>query len=157
MKISNILCPIDFSTHNQEANEYASVLASSTGAKIIYLHITTPQAPYGHFGNVDPSEMMAKDLKSLKSYRPTVAGVKASWEVDFGPTAPRIVEFANDRSVSLIVIGTHGRTGLRRVLMGSVAESVIRQAKCPVLAIKSPMPEKETACANAKFVDDVRG
>ena len=157
MKINTILCPIDFSMHNHEVNDYASALASSTGAKIVYLHITTPEAPYGDYGNVDPSEMMAKDLKRLKNYQPTVAWVKHNWEVDFGPTAQRIVEFANDRSVSLIVIGTHGRTGLPRVLMGSVAESVIRQAKCPVLAIKLPMPEGKTACANSKFVDELRG
>lgn len=157
MQINTILCPVDFSERNQEANEYASVLASSTGAEIVYLHITTPEAPYGDYGNVDPSAMMAEDLKRLQSYQPTVAEVKARWEVDFGPTAKRIVEFANDHSVSLIVIGTHGRTGLQRVLMGSVAESVIRQAKCPVLAIKPKLVEAESADVDSEFADEIKG
>ena len=80
--------------------------------------------------------MMAKDLARLKKIQPTEEGVAASWEIDFGPPAKRIVEFANSNDVDLIVIGTHGRSGLGRVLMGSVAEAVVRKAKCPVLAIK---------------------
>jgi nucleotide-binding universal stress UspA family protein len=136
MNIRKILCPVDFSDPNQAANEFASVLARSTGAEIVYFHVTLPEAPYGAYGSVDPSEMMAQDLARLKKIRPTVEGVKASWEVDFGPSSKRIVQFAEKHDVDLIVIGTHGRSGLKRVLMGSVAEAVVRKARCPVLAIK---------------------
>ena len=144
MKIRKILCPVDFSSHNQTANEYASVLANSTGAEIVYFHVTLPEAPYGSYGSLDPSEMMAKDLARLKKVLPTVEGVTASWEVDFGPPAKRIVEFADKNDVDLIVIGTHGRSGLERVLMGSVAEAVVRKAKCPVLAIKPQTDAKQS-------------
>ena len=136
MKIHKILCPIDFSKHNQIANEYASILASSTGAEIIYFHVTVPEAPYGAYGNIDPSDIMARDMRRLRKVVPSVAGVSATWEVDFGPTAKRIVQFSNEHAVDLIVVGTHGRSGIDRVLMGSVAEAVVRKAKCPVLAIK---------------------
>ncbi|MDG2014171.1 MAG: universal stress protein [Pirellulaceae bacterium] len=136
MKIKKILCPIDFSKHNQIANEYASILAGATGAEMVYFHVTVPEAPYGAYGNTDPSEMMAKDMLRLREVVPSVDGVLATWEVDFGPTAKRIVQFSNEHAVDLIVIGTHGRSGIERVLMGSVAEAVVRKAKCPVLAVK---------------------
>ena len=68
---------------------------------------------------------------------PTVEGVEALHEVQSGPPADRIVGYANEHDIDLIVMGTHGRTGLGRLLMGSVAEAVVRQAECPVLALKS--------------------
>ena len=101
----------------------------------------------------DPSELMGQDLARLKSIQPTVEGVQASWQVDFGPPAQRIVEYANENDVDLIVIGTHGHTGLRRVLMGSVAESVVRKAECPVLAIKTQVDSKENGTPPADPAD----
>ena len=59
--------------------------------------------------------------------------------------ADRIVEYAANNDVDLIIMGTHGRTGLRRVLMGSVAESVVRHAECPVLALKAASPVSQGA------------
>jgi nucleotide-binding universal stress UspA family protein len=58
-----------------------------------------------------------------------------------GDPAQVIVQFARERGCSLIVMGTHGRTGLERLLMGSVAEQVVRKAPCPVLTVKTPVPE----------------
>lgn len=62
-----------------------------------------------------------------------------------GDAAAEILQVADEVGADLIVLGTHGRTGLGRVLMGSVAEAVLRRARCPVLTLKSPLPEAESA------------
>jgi universal stress protein A len=138
MHINKILCPIDFSDFNQAANEYACILAKSTGAEIVYLHASLPLATtYGSYGYIDMDEEAQRDQKRLEKIKPTIDDIKASHEIRFGTPAVMIVDFANEHDVDLIVMGTHGRTGVRRVVMGSVAEAVVRRAKCPVLAIKS--------------------
>jgi universal stress protein A len=137
MNIKKILCPIDFSDFNKSANAYASMLAKSTGAEIVYLHVFLPDVPFGSYAYVDPEQDEKLDLKQLKTIQPTVPGVKVSYVVECGPAKDRIVEYANENDIDLIVMGTHGRTGLGRLLMGSVAEAVVRKAECPVLALKS--------------------
>lgn len=137
MNIKRILCPIDFSDFNQAANEYASLLAQSIGAEIIYLHVSLPDVPYGSYAYIDVAEEEARDQKRLEEIKPTVEGVDVSYVVEFGSPIDKILEHAKEHDVDLIVMGTHGRTGLGRVLMGSVAEAVVRKSECPVLAIKS--------------------
>jgi universal stress protein A len=147
MDIQRILCPIDFSEFNQIANRHASILAKSTGARIIYLHVCLPDAYRTPAELVDQKEEEEALRKQLKTYQPTEAGVEASWVLEYGIPAERIIHYANENDIDLVVIGTHGRTGILRVLMGSVAETVVRQAECPVLAIKdhvSADPETES-------------
>ncbi len=138
MHINKILCPIDFSDFNQAANEYASILAESTGAAIIYLHVSLPLATtYGSYGYIDIDQEAVRDQKRIEKIKPTIEGVGCSYEIRFGSPAVMIIDFAEENNVDMILMGTHGRTGLRRAVMGSVAEAVVRKAKCPVLAIKS--------------------
>lgn len=145
MNIKRLLCPIDFSVYGQAANEYASVLAKSTGATIHYLHSSLPEVSYGSYAYVDVEQEAAQNLKRLKEVKPTADGVPAVYTVEFGPPVDQIVKYAKENDIDLIVMGTHGRTGLRRVLMGSVAEGVVRNAECPVLAIKSDSKVLEDA------------
>ena len=140
MNIKKILCPIDFSDFNKPANEYASMLAKSTGASIVYLHVSLPDVPYGSYAYIDPVQEEKRDRKQLETIKPTVEGVEASYVVESGPPKDRIVEYAIENDIDLIVMGTHGRTGLGRLVMGSVAEAVVRKAECPVLALKSNSP-----------------
>ena len=138
MKIKNILCPIDFSKFNIAANKYASMLAKSSGARIIYLHAYVPEIyakPPEYFDSDKETRRLARKLEEF--VKPVGGGVAASYVIEFGLPADRIVHYANNGDVDLIVMGTHGRTGLLRVLMGSVAEAVVRNARCPVLALKS--------------------
>jgi len=137
MNLNQILCPIDFSDFNQAANNYASVLAESTGAKLVYLHASLPEVPYGPYAPVDMQVDLKEDLERLQEVVPTVAGVACEYVVQFGSASEQILEYAEKNLVDLIIMGTHGRSGIQRVLMGSVAEAVVRQAKCPVLAIKA--------------------
>ncbi len=140
MNLKRILCPIDFSPDNKAANEYASMLADSTGAKIIYLHTFLPDVTYGSPALFDSKKEEKRLLAKLEEeFKPALKNIVGSYVVEFGTPADRITHFANENKIDLIVMGTHGRTGLRRVIMGSVAEAVIRRAECPVLAIKSDM------------------
>ena len=137
MKIDRILCPIDHSEFNQVANEYASTLAEATGARIVYLHVSTPDVPYGAHAYFDPETEEQQELQRLREFKPTKPNVEASYVIEFGSPIDRIVEYANENKIDLIVMATHGRTGILRVVMGSVAEAIIRKAECPVLALKA--------------------
>jgi universal stress protein A len=137
MNIKRILCPIDFSEFNEVTNQYASVLASASGAEIVYLHVSIPDIPYGTTVYVDLEQDEVRCRQQLETIKPTIEGIPASHVVEFGTPANQIVTYAKENDIDLIVMGTHGRTGFRRALMGSVAEVVVRKAECPVLALKS--------------------
>ena len=138
MNIQTILCPVDFSEYNLAANKYASTLARSTGGRIIYIHAFLPdpyETPPVYFDAAKTEQELGE--KREQFIKPVDSGIAVSYVVEFGLPTERIVHYANENDVDLIVVGTHGRTGLRRVLMGSVAEAVVRNANCPVLAIKA--------------------
>ena len=139
MEINRILCPLDFSDSGDAVNEYASTLASATGATLIYLHVTVPDINVDTYATlpVTLAEIQQEnDRRRLKRVKPTVEGVQFQHVVQYGFPKHVIVQYAIDHDVDLIVLGTHGRTGLTRLLMGSVAERVVRNANCPVMAIK---------------------
>ena len=141
MNIKKILCPIDFSEFNQLANELASELASETGASIVYLNIPEQEA-YDYSLSMYRTEKAA--LERLTEYRPSKPDVEYSHKVKISNlTAQTIIEFAEANDVDLIVLATHGRTGLPRFIMGSVAAHVVRKSKCPVLTVK-PELRKDT-------------
>ncbi len=154
MKLKKILCPIDFSDFSHAANEYASLLAESSGAEIIYLHVALPDVTFSSYAYVDLQKEAELDQKRLEEIQPTIGGIKASHEIEFGSPSNTIADFADEHDVDLIVMGTHGRTGWRRVTMGSVAEAVVRNASCPVLAIKSKTHFRQMSENSACQVDD---
>ena len=138
MNIKRILCPVDFSQYNHAANEYASMFAESTGAKIIYLHVFLP-SPLETPPEFFDAEKAEQDLigKMEEFIRPVGDEIPRAYALDMGLAADQIFAYSKEHEIDIIVIGTHGRTGLRRALMGSVAEAVVRRAECPVLPIKS--------------------
>lgn len=136
MDIKTILCPIDFSEFNQQANEIASVFAQRENAEIVYLTVPEQNSYNGDY-EYAMQRTAERELKKLKEFMPTRADINCKHEVVVSSrTAQAIVEFASDHGVDLIVMSTHGRTGLRRMLMGSVAEYVVRKATCPVLTLR---------------------
>ena len=143
MEIQRILCPIDFSDFSNALNEHASQLAASSGATLIYLHVHFPDVPYGSYEFVNLEEEAEHLLEQLRRYQPSQSDVKAEYAIEYGTPASTIVRFAKEHSVDMIVMGTHGRTGWRRVLMGSVAEDVVRHSPVPVLAVKPETPAEE--------------
>ena len=145
--IGAILVPTDFSASSRKAAEYAVELARQFGARVVLFHsFTVPQ-----FVTTDPcgpqhvgpalEEVQAAAEQQMQEFIDAgdLSGVNISTHVCAGAAAEQICEFAQREKMDLIVTSTHGRTGLMHVLIGSVAEHVVRHAQCPVLV----MPERE--------------
>ncbi|MCI0682257.1 MAG: universal stress protein [Gemmataceae bacterium] len=136
-----ILHPTDFSARSESAFQVAYALARDHRARLIVLHVREiPVAAYGEFGQlpVEPEqpEAIRAALDKLIGERADVAIEPC---VKSGDPTAEILTTAQETHSDMIVMGTHGRTGLGRLLMGSVAEQVLRKAPCPVLTVKAPM------------------
>ena len=137
MAAHKILYPTDFSAMSLTALEAATSLARERGATLVIVHVEEPPLDYaGVDFDYRPEAARDEILGKLKRLVPTDVSVLVEHRLIAGVPAPTIVEMAQRENVDLIVMATHGRTGLRRVLMGSVAEEVVRTAKCPVLTVK---------------------
>ncbi|HTI72844.1 MAG TPA: universal stress protein [Candidatus Limnocylindria bacterium] len=141
-QIQRILVPLDFSAASGKALDYAISMAREHRAAITLLHVIPPPpyAPgYGgiEFGPVEEG-MRIGASKDLAAYCADIQreGIVAEGLVRVGSPGLEIVEAARSLKVDLIVISTHGRSGLKHLLMGSVAEVVVRQAPCPVLVVR---------------------
>jgi len=156
MNIIKILLPTDFSESSKAALGYASTLAAETGAKLIIAHVfnDTPVYLAGYAGMAtvpDYSEEVERaNRKLLEQVQPTKSNIQVEHRFLDGSPEKEIVGLADREQVDLIVMGTHGRTGLSRLLMGSIAEGVLRNAKCPVLTVKQPIPEDGAEESKAK-------
>jgi len=142
-----ICCPIDFSDASRAAMEVAADLARRTGAELVLLHAYPIPGYTFPDGSVVASPKMMQDLadqaeRHLEEWRVDAAGLaggRVTTQKAIGEPAAEIVAFARSAGVDLVVVGTHGRTGLEHALMGSVAERVVRRAHCPVLSVR-PTP-----------------
>jgi nucleotide-binding universal stress UspA family protein len=144
MQINHVMCPVDFSSCSSAAVAYASSLASEHQAELHLVHVYEEPFAYvegGIVGTVPPADL-EPDKKRFGEIVPTRADVRFRREFIIGNPADRLIEYARNHAVDLIVIGTHGRTGISRLLMGSVAEAVLRRAPCPVLTLKQPDKER---------------
>jgi nucleotide-binding universal stress UspA family protein len=138
--IHTILYPTDFSDHSAYAFRLACALARDYGARLVVLHVAEPPVVVGGEGvMVLPCaidlEALRERLDQLRLKDPKVV---VEHQLIEGEAASEILRVAAESKCDLIVMGTHGRTGLRRLLMGSVAEKVVRKAACPVLTVKTP-------------------
>jgi nucleotide-binding universal stress UspA family protein len=146
LTIRNILFPTDFSEQSVAAFHLASALARDHRASLTVLHVReTPVVPFAEFGSVPPVDLPPQSvvLEKMAQFEPPDTSTNVEYLVADGVPAEEIVKAATDRDCDLIVMGTHGRTGLGRLLMGSVAEQVMRKAPCPVLTLKNPLPAAE--------------
>ena len=139
----NILAPTDFSDVSNSAAAYAGRLAVATGARL-HLHHVVHDAMGGktmletqHLGHaMDDAEQEGKaKLEELLS-EDDRASLSLTSYVGFGPPADQITEYAAKNNIDLIVMGTHGRSGIEKMWLGSVTEKVLRQAGCPVLVVR---------------------
>jgi universal stress protein A len=139
---SQILVPTDFSSGSRLALDYALQLAQRLNASVHVLHVTEDPSVAGMWTEayVDLAQIRndrrcgARHL--MNKLLGEVGPAKITDEITSGPVARTITDAAADRAVSLIVMGTHGRTGLAHALVGSVAEQVMRMAGCPVLTVR---------------------
>lgn len=143
--LQRILIPTDFSSHSQTALNYACEFARRFDAELHLLHVVQDVyslLPEPAVAFPPPGEYMA-ELKAgaERALRealppPQDAGLRVVRAVCEGVPFLEIIRYARQQEIDLIVIGTHGRSGLAHVLMGSVAEKVVRKAPCPVLAVR---------------------
>jgi nucleotide-binding universal stress UspA family protein len=148
MDIRSILLPTDFSECGNYALSYAASLAKRFGASIICVNVIEPIVPtVGYSGMTDPlpiADITEQLEDSAERELPKLAeceeceGLEIEEMVVHGEAASEIVRVGRERNVDLIVIASHGRTGLGRILFGSTAEAVVRHASCPVLVVKPP-------------------
>jgi nucleotide-binding universal stress UspA family protein len=156
MPFNKILCPVDFSPGSQQAMRVAVQLATQHGAELVLVHswYLPPLADASDLGiSSDVVQQLSDDVKrglELATAEAAKLGAKrVRSRLVAGLPWQQIVEVAKHEASELLVIGTHGRTGLARVLIGSVAEMVVRHAPCPVLAIRDdnePRPFRKILC-----------
>jgi nucleotide-binding universal stress UspA family protein len=148
IEIKNILVPIDGSEYSLKAAQYATRIARIEKAQLFCIHVVTPRMPYGY---ATPAASSTKsryydDIKNkVESWFDNVRNIakdegifdiKTEIFIDVKSIIESIIEYATRRNIDLIVIGTRGRTGLRRFFMGSVANGVVQHAHCSVLLIR---------------------
>ena len=143
---SRILVPTDFSPPSDAALEYARILAAKFGSSLRILHVIDDPTASSDFV-ADGFAPSTEDIRTtmLEQARTRLEGLTnqvdrtryhAHADAVMGMPAPTIIDYAAATHASLIVMGTHGRTGLAHLLMGSVAEQVVRTAPCPVLTVR---------------------
>jgi len=144
-----IMVGIDFSEYSREAARYAAFLSQKLGAEIDFVHVCTMPAfantGYGSYAPLQVNEYVcrqkeieAEHVNELKRFVAEfeTPELKLSYFVLTGNPQAEILRHAVDRQIDLIVVGSHGRTGLSQILIGSVAEKILRRARCPVLTVK---------------------
>ena len=144
IRIQRILLPTDFSTYSACATRYACELAEKFDAELHLLHtleahvVPTPAFEMGLALPTYVNESRAAAEQSLAGVLDPrwSAGRKIIQAVIEGSPKVEIIRYARDRDIDLIVLATHGRTGLSHILIGSVTESVVRTAPCPVLTVR---------------------
>jgi nucleotide-binding universal stress UspA family protein len=127
--VRRILYATDFSSYSNQAYFHAIALAEHHEASLTISFVYTPGADSGE---------RRYWRRQLENIRPENPGIPVNHVFLEGDPATEIVRFANESGIDLVVMGTHGRTGVERLLMGSVAEKVMREAHCSVLVVKLP-------------------
>ena len=150
MKIKRILFPTDFSDYNNSALEYASALAAEADALLYIVHVDELHelnAAMGEAGYlmaaVVSQEGRPEVRERLENVLPTTNGIAFAHNYLTGSPVTEILKLAEAENIDLIVMASHGRSGIGRLLMGSVAESVMRKANCPVLIVRQPAVRRE--------------
>jgi nucleotide-binding universal stress UspA family protein len=143
MELTKVLVPTDFSNHSDQAIQWGASLAGKYGAQMLLLHVI-PSAVEEVSMHGSESETAIMDLEAkveAQLYEIASQELQESLQVDVkiavGKPAEEILRVANEEAVDLIVMGTHGRTGLTHVLLGSTAETVLRSAPCPVFTVRA--------------------
>ncbi len=146
--MKRIVCPTDFSERAAPAERQAVGLARALGAELVLVHVGT-EAPLWREGIYTPSvravfegqHQWAADHLAARAAALAAEGVAARAIVRVGVPWQEIVRLAVEEHADMIVMGTQGRAGLERLLLGSVAERVIRQAPCPVVTVRPDTEE----------------
>jgi nucleotide-binding universal stress UspA family protein len=146
LKMQRILCPVDFSEFSDRAYEYALSFARHFGAKLFVQHVIEPVVVLPRMYISPPlidqiyaeQDAGAEEKIHELTAKHSRNGVECEVVLQRGPVADSVLQFAEDQNIDLIAMGTHGRRGLDRIVLGSVTERVLRTAHCPVLGVHNP-------------------
>lgn len=139
LDIHRILVPVDFSESSRKAFQYAAATALEFGAEIWLVHVVqtypvVPEMPIAMLDTISPTTNSA--AQDLEEWAKTIGPIRTACAVRVGDPAAEIAGFAKLNHADLIVMATSGRTGLAHLVVGSVAEKVVRTAPCPVLIVR---------------------
>ena len=146
--IRSILVPIDFSIFSEEAMKWGIFLAKIFEAKLTLLHIVKPiiRSP-GYIKLLKEKKLSLREIAHLEMdkflMKFDLSDLKYTTKILMGEPAKKIAQVAKKENAQLIVMGTHGRSGLSHLILGSVTEKVLENASCDILAVKPPIKEKE--------------
>ncbi len=144
MKMRSIVVATDFSETSQAAMKLGTTLALDTGARLLIVHVDSPDVMFSG----DELDLLLTPVDNplaqqlLAHITPTDPRVPYEHHLLTGSASDEIVRFATEHHADLIVMGTHGGSGPWRLLLGSVAQYVVRHAPCPVLTVKASYPDK---------------
>ena len=147
-----IVHPTDFSESSRPAWEAACALARDYRARLFAVHVEPPGPVFAELGAIPPVPVDRDALeRRLSEVCPATKGLNVVHVLVDGEEATEILAFAEKAHADLIVMGTHGRSGFGRLIVGSVAEEVLRRAPCPVMTVRTPVPAvvREPAVAAA--------
>ncbi len=156
INVKRILCPTDFSDCSQISIACASALAADFGAELVFVHVDELPAAYieglgsgfaGHGYVPEPAHARDEIRQQLSRVVPTSPKVPYRHVYLRGNPAEEILQLAEKGQANLIVMGTHGHSAVFQLLMGGVAERVVREAKCPVLTVKNSAPNPDSSDA----------
>lgn len=142
--LKKILAPIDFSEYSMEALRGAMELAKDLDGELHIVHVVAP-----HFALLDKMREQARETLMLEEAEEELARIrkddcgnsaKVVTQVMVGPPVPKLVEYATQQQIDLILLATHGRTGIEHLMIGSVAEKLARYAPCSVLVFRRRKP-----------------
>lgn len=147
IQIKKILVSVDGSEYSLNAAKYAIRIAKDEKAQLFCIHVITPQIPYGYASAAastrgqyheeikDKVESWFDKIKDIAKAE-DIVDVKTEIFIDVKSVIESIIDYASRKNIDLIVVGTRGRTGLKRFLIGSVANGVVQHAHCPVLLVR---------------------
>lgn len=145
IQFRRIVCPTDFSPTAQHALDHAATMARSFGAELVILHVVPElNYPIRGLGMAQAFPHLREELHTrAKEHLQEVQAalgkdLKSSIDLRDGVPHDAILDCAKEKQADLIVMGTHGHTGLKHALLGSSAERVVRTAHCPVLTVRNP-------------------
>ena len=148
IEVKRIVCPTDFSPTSSRAVDYAAAMADSFGARLLLLHVipemTYPLRSFGMSSSFPhlKEELHERARDALKERSNDVLkkmpNVKVRHDLRDGEAHEAVLACAKDENADMIVMGTHGHTGITHALLGSTAEKVVRTSACPVLTVRTP-------------------
>ncbi|KZW97674.1 universal stress protein [Aeromonas veronii] len=139
--IKTLLCPVDFSQMSRAVLDYAVFMAQSHQAQLKLIHVVDQLHGFDsykilHMTAIEITHEMERQARTQLKELVATLPIPATFDIRFGRAADEIVIQAKEDEVEMIVMGSHGRSGISHLLVGSVAESVVRHAPCPVLVVR---------------------